>query len=104
MIQTPKYASPKTQSLDPPALKHLVLLALQNRPRLLALPPRHTLLTRIRELVHTLGLHLNTIPRLGGSNVVPLLNATRVEEVLVQVVDVLEDALLATDDDVVDGR
>lgn len=82
----------------------LKLLPLENRPRLLALPPRHAVLAWIREAVHALGLHLDAIPRLGRGDVVTLFDSAGVEEVLVQVVDVLEDALLAADDDVVDGR
>jgi hypothetical protein len=81
----------------------LILLALENRPRLLALPPTHALLTRVLKLVHGLRLHLHTIPGLGWRNIVPLLNPRRVEEVLMQMIHVLQHTLLPRNHNVVDG-
>ena len=87
----------------PDRTKHLDSLALENRSGLFTLPPTDTLLARVLELVHALRLHLNTVSRLGRGGVVTVLDDTGVEEVLVQVVDVLEDTELTTDDNVVDG-
>ena len=81
---------------------HLKLLTLENRPRLLALPPRNTLLTRIRELIHTLRLHLHTVPGLRRCDIVPVLDPRGVKEVFMEMVDVFQDALLAGHDNIVD--
>ena len=86
-----------------PTSCRLELVALEDRPRLVTLPPRHAVLARKREPVHGLGLHLDAVARLGRGDVVTVFDSGRVEEVLVQMVDVLEDALVGRDDDVVDG-
>jgi hypothetical protein len=97
------YISLTKRSIHNAKPKNLYPLALKNRSGLFALPPTDTLLARVLELVHTLRLHLNTVSRLGGSGVVTVLDDTRVEEVFVQVVDVLEHTELTTDDNVIDG-
>lgn len=80
----------------------LDLDTLQNRLRLVRLPPA-VLSTREAELVHALGLHLDRVTRVHGSDIVSILDAAGVEEVLVEMVDVLQDTLLATDDNVVNS-
>ena len=84
-------------------MKNLYPLALKDGSGLFALPPADTLLARVLELVHALRLHLNTVSRLGRSGVVTVLDDTRVEEVLVQMVDVFEHTELAADNNVIDG-
>lgn len=81
----------------------LNLNTLQNRLGLIRLPPS-ILATRETKLVHTLRLHFDRVARIHGRNIVPILDATGVEKVLVQMVHVLEDTLLAAHDDIVNGR
>ena len=75
---------------------------LQDWPRLFTLPPT-ALCTRELKLLHTGSLHLDTVPGLHRRLVVAILDYGRVLEVLVEVVHVLQDALLPAHAHVVDG-
>lgn len=90
-------SSLKVDSLHIPSLN---LLSLQNWLRLLTLPPP-VLPTRERELLHTLRLHLNTIPRIHRRNIISILNNTGMEEMLMQMVHIFEHTLLATNNHII---
>mgnify|MGYP006900021509 CR=1 FL=1 len=75
---------------------------LQDRLCRLGSPPTLALLAREGESLQALRLHLHTVPRLHGRDVVPVLDAGRVLKVLVQVVHVLKQTLLPAHHHVVD--
>lgn len=82
--------------------KRLNLDTLQDRLCLVTLPPA-TRAAREAEEIHTLELHLNTIPSLHGSLVVTTLDDRWVLEMLMQMIDILKDTELSTDTDIVNG-
>lgn len=76
-------------------------LSVDDRLSCLALPET-VLGTRERIVFHALRLHLNTVSRLRWCNIVPVLDGCRMQEMLMQTVNVLQNTLLAADNDVID--
>ena len=79
----------------------LNLLASQDRLSRLTLPkmPFHS---GKAILLHTLRLHLYTISRLHWSLIVPVFDDSRIEKMLMEMVDVLQNGQPAGDADIID--
>src|ERR1700733_8768017 len=105
MPSLPCGRKPNMKTLDPlfsAPISPLNFIPFQDRFRFFTLPPA-TFCSRESKLHHASGLHLDTVSWLHRRLVVAVLNHRRMLEVLMEMIHVLQNALLATDAHVING-